>query len=51
MPFFNTIFIRASSPVNMEQWCQLTVAGLRAGPRELHESTFLVLDSAFFQLT
>lgn len=51
MPLFDTTIIRTSSPMNIEQWFQVTVAGLQAGPRELHESTLLVLDSAFFQLT
>lgn len=40
MPFSSTIFIRTSSPINIEQWFQPTVAGLRAGPGDLHEAHF-----------
>lgn len=50
MPSSGSVLIRTFSQVSTEQLFPWSVAGLRAAPRELHESTFLVLDSVFVQL-
>lgn len=50
MPLSGSVLIRTFSQVSTEQLFPWSVAGLRAAARELHESTFLVLDSVFVQL-